>query len=94
MAYVRINMVEFDSPEAMKENSKELNENAGKIFPELQLIAAVATSDTSALSISIYPDKGSADKAIAQRDKHHEEDQLRSLWRMRVTYQHFIKDPL
>ena len=72
MAYVRINMVEFDSPEAMKENSKELNENAGKIFPELQLFAAVATSDTSALSISIYPDKGSADKAIAQRDKHHD----------------------
>ena len=72
MAYVRINMVEFESPEAMTKNSKELNENVGMIFPEVQLIAAIATSDTSALSISIYPDKEAADKAIAQRDKHHD----------------------
>ena len=71
MAYVRINMVEFENPEAMKENSKELNANAGSIFPEVQLIAAIATSDRSALSISIYPNKEAADKAIAQRDAHH-----------------------
>jgi hypothetical protein len=38
----------------------------------VQLIAAIATSDTSALSISIYPDKDAADIAISQRDKHHE----------------------
>jgi len=60
MAYVRINMVEFESPEAMTKNSKELNENVGMIFPEVQLIAAIATSDTSALSISIFPDKEAA----------------------------------
>ena len=72
MAYVRINMVEFENSEAMKGNSEELNKNAGVIFPEVQLIAAIATSDTSALSISIYPDKESADKALTQRDKYHD----------------------
>ena len=72
MAYVRINMVDFESPKVMEENHKALNENAGKIFPEVQLIAAIATSDTSALSILIYPKKDAADIAISQRDKHHE----------------------
>ena len=68
-------IVEFNVTKQLrqKENSKELNRNAGTIFPEVQLIAAIATSDTSALSISIYPDKQSADKAIEQRDKYHAE---------------------
>lgn len=72
MAYVRINMVEIDSPEAMYETTKAINENAGTIFPDLQLFASIATAETSSLAISIYPYKEAADKAIAARDKHHE----------------------
>lgn len=39
MAYVRINMVEFDSEEDLKRDAEVLNSNAGNLFPELLLIA-------------------------------------------------------
>ena len=73
MAYVRVNMVEFESAEAMQGNAKFMSENAGQIFPDIQLFASMATTEKSALAISIYADKEAADKAIAQRDKYHAE---------------------
>jgi len=70
MPYVRINLVEYPNPEAMQENSDSLNADASNIFPEIMLLAGIKLTDTSQMSISIYPDKEAADKAIAQRDAH------------------------
>ena len=70
MAYVRINVVEFDSEEYLKRDAEVLNSNAGDLFPELLLIAGVQTTETSSFSITIYPDKEAADNALAVRDNH------------------------
>ena len=70
MAYVRINMIEFDTLEEFKKRASAFRENVAQIFPTAQLITAVATSDTSVLSVSIYPDKETADAALEQREKH------------------------
>ena len=48
MAYVRVNMVEFESAEAMQGNAKFMSENAGQIFPDIQLFASMATTEKSA----------------------------------------------
>ena len=47
MPYVRINLVEYPSPEAMQENSDSLNADAGSIFPEIMLLAGIKLTDTS-----------------------------------------------
>ena len=70
MAFVRINMIKFDIPEEFKKRALAFRENMAQIFPIVQLIKAVATSDTSVLSVSIYPDKETADVALEQREKH------------------------
>ena len=46
MAYVRINMIEFDTLEEFKKRASAFRENVAQIFPTAQLITAVATSDT------------------------------------------------
>ena len=70
MAYVRINMVEFDSEEDLKRDAEVLNSNAGNLFPELLLIAGVQTTETSSLSITVHPNKEAADRAKSLRDDH------------------------
>ena len=70
MAYVRINMIEFDTLEEFKKRASAFRENVAQVFPTAQLITAVATSDASVLSVLIYPDKETADAALEQREKH------------------------
>ena len=70
MAYVRINMVEFDSPEEFKKRVKHFQKNCADIFPTAQVLAGVQTGEANVLSISIYPDKETADASLIDREKH------------------------
>ena len=70
MAYVRINMVEFDSPEEFKKRVEHFQKNCADIFPTAQVLAGVQTGEANVLSISIYPDKETADASLIDREKH------------------------
>ena len=70
MPYVRINLAEYPSPEALQKNSDSINAAAQSIFPDIMLVAGINLTETSQMAISIYPDKEAADKALAQRDSH------------------------
>ena len=70
MAYVRINMVEFDSPEEFKKRVKHFQKNCAGIFSTAQVLAGVQTGEANVLSISIYPDKETADASLIDREKH------------------------
>ena len=71
MPYVRINLAEYPSPEALQKNSDSINAAAQSIFPDIMLVAGINLTETSQMAISIYPDKEAADKALGQRDAHH-----------------------
>ena len=71
MSYLRVNMVSTESIEKRDEILDRINTEAGEIFPEIQMMLAIATGDTAAMSVSIYADKDAATRAIAQRDASH-----------------------
>ena len=80
MPYARINMAEFASPEEAERTISILRNDIKSVFPEIRAFACVETSDASALTISIYDDKEAADRAVSQRDKHHEDKNLAGLF--------------
>ena len=57
-----------------------LRNDIKSVFPEIRSFACIETSETSTLTISIYDDKEAADRAVAQRDKHHEDKDLADLF--------------
>ena len=72
MPYARINMFEFSTAEERDKNAVKLRNNIKSVFPEIRAFVTMETSDTAGLAISIYDDKQAADRALLQRDKHHE----------------------
>ena len=72
MPYARINMAEFTSYEERKRTIAILRNDIKSVFPEIRAFVTMETSDTAGLAISIYDDKQAADRALLQRDKHHE----------------------
>ena len=80
MPYARINMAEFTSRAEAERTIAILRNDIKTVFPEIRSFACVETSETSALTISIYDDKEAADRAVAQRDKHHEGKGLTDLF--------------
>ena len=72
MPYARINMFEFSTAEERDRNSEKLRNNIKSVFPEIRAFVTMETSETAGLAISIYDDKEAADRAILQRDEHHE----------------------
>lgn len=68
MSYLRVNMVNTESTEKRDVILDRINTKAGEMFPEIQMMLAIATGDTTAMSISIYEDEAAAGRAIAQRD--------------------------
>ena len=79
MPYARINMAEFCRAEAER-TIAILRNDIKSVFPKIRSFACVETSETSALTISIYDDKEAADRAVVQRDKHHEDKDLADLF--------------
>ena len=69
MSYVRVVMVDAKTLEGRDNLFKRVSSRAGEIFPEIQQMLAMPTSETTALSISIYEDKAAADRAVSQRDE-------------------------
>ena len=59
-------------PEALQKKSVSINAAAQSIFPDIMLIDGINLTETSQIAISSYPDKEAADKALAERDAHHE----------------------
>ena len=72
MPYARINMFEFSTAEERDKNAVKFRNNIKSVFPEIRAFVTMETSDTVGLAISIYDDKQAADRALLQRDKHHE----------------------
>ena len=80
MPYARINMAEFTSSAEAERTIAILRNDIKSVFPEIREFACVETTETSALTISIYDDKEAADRAAAQRDEHHEDKNLADLF--------------
>ena len=80
MPYARINMAEFTSSAEAERTIAILRNDIKSVFPEIRAFACVETTETSALTISIYDDKEAADRAAAQRDEHHEDKNLADLF--------------
>ena len=69
MSYLRVNMVNHDSIEKRDEALNRLNTKSGEIFPEIQILIAIATGETSNMTISIYEDEAAANRALTTRDE-------------------------
>ena len=69
MSYLRVNMVSHHSIEKRDEALNRLNTKSGEIFPEIEMLIAIATGETSNMTISIYEDEAAANRAIATRDE-------------------------
>ena len=70
MSVARINMLEFDTEDALNKRVKEYSGQAPELFPDAEILLSIQTSPTSAMSISIYPDESAAEKALSTREKH------------------------
>ena len=74
MSYLRVVMVDAKKPENLKNILHRIDTNASEIFPEIQQMIAIATGETTGLSISVYEDEAAATRAVAQRDTAMDED--------------------
>ena len=66
MSYVRVTMVDLKTPENLNTVINQLNQ-ADKIFPEIQMMMTIATTETTGLAIAVYEDEASANKGAKQR---------------------------
>ena len=66
MSYVRVTMVDLKTPENLNAVINELNQ-ADMIFPEIQMMLTIATTETTGLAIAVYKDEASANKGAKQR---------------------------
>ena len=60
--------------ENLKNILHRIDTKASEIFPEIQQMMAIATGETTGLSISVYEDEAAATRAVAQRDAAMDED--------------------
>ena len=72
MSYVRVVMADAKTPENLAKIIEQLNK-ANEIFPEIQMMMAIETSETTGLSISVYQDKAAAIRGVKLRELHFEE---------------------
>ena len=80
MPYARVNMAEFKSREEMHKVITNLRDNMKSVFPEIRSFVSMETSETSQITISVYDNKEAADRAAAQRDRHHKDKDLADLF--------------
>ena len=71
MPYARFNMAEFSTHDKMRAHAAELQPIINQIFPEIRGFFFVETSDTSALTISVYDNQEAANRALEQRNNYH-----------------------
>ena len=82
MSIARINMLEFDTEDDLEKRAKVYMNEAPKLFPDAEILLTIKTGPTSAMSVSVYPDKLVAQEALERRDNHFEtaEIQPREAW--------------
>ena len=80
MPYARINMAEFRTREEMIKTLSTLKSDRESVFPEIRAFTAIETGETSILTISVYDDEAAAERALEQRDKHHEDKKLSDIF--------------
>tara|TARA_A200000113_G_C8659703_1_gene288650 strand:- start:53 stop:334 length:282 start_codon:yes stop_codon:yes gene_type:complete len=69
MAYARISMVEFNSPEEMEIAEKDYQRIREETFPGIQMTINVRTGPQSLLSLGVYPDEETAHANLEGRKK-------------------------
>ena len=69
MAYARISMVEFNSPEEMEIAEKDYQRIREETFPGIQMTINVRTGPQSLLSLGVYPDQETAQANLEGRKK-------------------------
>ena len=67
MSVTRINMIEFDYETVANARAAEYQNNARKQFPDADLLIAIRTSPTSAMTISVYPNEETVERALEMR---------------------------
>ena len=82
MSVTRINMIEFDNETVADALAAEYQKNARKQFPDADLLIAFRTSPTSAISISVYPNEETAERALEMRAQRMNNEKDVSGWHM------------
>ena len=82
MSVTRINMIEFDNETVADARAAEYQKNARKQFPDEDLIIAIRTSPTSAMTISVYPNEETAERALEMRAQRMDNEKDVSGWHM------------
>ena len=95
MSYLRAVMVNAKTLENRDNVLNRINTRASDIFPEIQMMMAIATGETTALSISVYEDEEAASRAVTQRDA----DKDETGWELEVAFEgllaaYYKKDPV
>ena len=72
MSYVRVVMADAKTPENLAKIIDQLNKS-NEIFPEIQMMMAIETSETIGLSISVYKDEAAANRGVKLREQNFEE---------------------
>ena len=67
MSYCRTTIVEFNSEKLADEASADYSKNAPSEFPDAEILLFARTGPTSAVVISVYPDKEISIQASAAR---------------------------
>ena len=68
MSYCRTTIVEFNSGKDADEGSADYSKNAASEFPEAEILLAFRTGHTSAVAVSVYPDKETAKNTTVTRN--------------------------
>ena len=82
MSVTRINMIEFDNETVADARAAEYQKNARKQFPDEDLIIAIRTNPTSAMTISVYPNEEIAERAFEMRAQRMDNEKDVSGWHM------------
>ena len=70
MSVARINMLEFETEDDLNKRAELYEKDAPKLFPTAEILLTIKSGPTTAMSVSIYPDKQSAEESLIRRDKH------------------------
>ena len=74
MAYARITMTEATSAEELDAGEEAYKLIREEVFPGIQMTINVRTGPQSLLSLSVYPDKETAEATLEGRKKHVEDN--------------------
>ena len=70
ISIARINTLEFETEADLNKRADLYEKDAPTLFPNAEILLTIKTGPTTAMSVSIYPDKKSAEEALTRRDKH------------------------